>query len=141
MNGDIQSSKFSIYMSHSIRGIKGAAATRGDMDANNQKAMNFGAELKQAFPNIDFYIPAEHDEFVLVAYEKHYVNESNILNVDCTIINSRNMVLTWSPDQFISNGMMTELIHASVAGKSCAVVRNMDEAKLVIDAALGRKMR
>ena len=134
-------SKFSIYLSHSIRGIKGSAATHEDMDANNQKAINFGAELKQAFPDIDFYIPAEHDEFVLVAYERHYISESNILNVDCTIINTRDMVLAWSPDQFISNGMMTELIHAAATDKSCAVIRNLNEAVIVINAVLRRKVR
>ena len=134
-------SKFSIYVSHSIRGIKGSAATREDMDANNQKAVNFGTKLKQAFPDIDFYIPAEHDEFVLVAYERHYISESNILNVDCTIINTRDMVLAWLPDQFISNGMMIELIHASATGKSCAVVRDIEEAVTVIEAALMRRTR
>lgn len=131
---------YSIYVSHSIRGIKGADATHQDMLNNNLKAMEFAKELRLAFSDIDFYVPAEHDEFVMTAYEEDYLGENAILNVDCCIINSRDMVLVWAPDQFISNGMMTELIHASVTGKEIAVVRNIHEAQLVIDAALIRRL-
>lgn len=134
-------SNFSIYVSHSIRGIKGANATHEDMIANNNKAIEFAKELRLVFSDIDFYVPAEHDEFVITAFEKNYITENEILNVDCGIINSRNMVLAWSPDQYVSNGMLTELIHASTTGKDCAVMRDIHEATMIINAALERRGR
>lgn len=132
---------FSIYVSHSIRGTKGANATHEDMVANNNKAIEFAKELRLAFPDINFYVPAEHDEFVTIAYEDNILQEGQILDIDCKIIDKRDMILTWAHDQYISNGMMTELIHASIIGKDCAVVRNIVEAEGVINAALGRRKR
>ena len=134
-------SNFSIYVSHSIRGIKGKDATHEDMVANNKKAIVFGEELRQVFPDIDFYVPADNDEFVIVAYEKGYLDEQEILAVDCAIIDVRDMVLAWIPDQYVSNGMQTEAIHAVTAGKPLATVRDIHDAQLVIDAVLERRMR
>ena len=61
--------------------------------------------------------------------------------VDCKIIDKRSMVLAWAPDQYISGGMMTEVIHATVTGKDVAVARDIHEAVLVINAALERMVR
>lgn len=131
--------KLSIYVSHSIRGIKGADATHEDMLANNLKAIAFGKELRLAFPDIDFYVPADHDEFVIVAYENNYIDENGILNIDCKIIDNRDIVLAWIPDQYMSNGMQTEAVHAAVTGKLLATVRDIREATLIIKAVLERK--
>ncbi|MCK5608846.1 hypothetical protein KAR91_43640 [Candidatus Pacearchaeota archaeon] len=130
-----------IYVSHSIRGIKGATATHEDMIINCRRAITFTKELRLLFPDIDFYTPAEH-EFPPVGYllRKNYVTVKQVLEIDCEIVSERSMTLAWSPDQFISNGMMREIICASVAGKDVAVVRDIYEAKLIIDAALERKL-
>lgn len=130
-----------IYMSHSIRGIKGPDATHDDMAANNKKAVEFAAELRVVFPAVDFYVPAEHDEFVTIAYERNILQEGQILDIDCVIIDERDMVLAWIPDQYISNGMMIEIIHASITDKDVVVVRDIIEAKGVINAALERQLK
>ncbi len=131
-------SKFSVYVSHSIRGIKGVDATNEDMENNNKKAKVFGKELRLKFPDVDFYVPADGDEFVMIAYEQNYLSENEILNIDCSIIDKRSMVLAWIPDQYISGGMLIEAIHASKTGKSFAIARDIHEASLVINAALER---
>ena len=105
-------SKIRVYISHSIRGKFGSAATAEQMDANNQKAINFGIELRKEFPNIDFYIPGDHDEFVTIAYTKGYLNEKTILEIDCDIVSKCNFLTVFSPDDYISRGMQIEIDHA-----------------------------
>ena len=107
-------SKIKAYMSHSIRGKMGKEATDEYMAENNRKAIAFGEELRREFPNIDFYVPGDHDEFVCIAYREAYLNEKQILHVDCEIINSRNFMIALSPDGFISGGMKIEIEHCQL---------------------------
>lgn len=107
------SNKIRVYISHSIRGKFGNAATNKQMEANNQKAIDFGKQIAAEFPNIDFYIPGEHDEFVLIAYNKDYLTEKQILDVDCNIVSRCNFLVVYSPDDFISKGMKVEVDYAT----------------------------
>ncbi len=101
-----------VYCSHSIRGKHGASATREQMDANNRKAIKFGKQLAKEFPDINFYIPGGHDEFILIAYLKGYLNEKQILDVDCVIVSRCNFIVVFSPDDYISKGMKIEIDYA-----------------------------
>ena len=74
--------------------------------------MEFGKQLMELFPGIDFYVPAEHDEFVLIAFKRSYLNESEVLSIDCEIVDRCQVLLAYIPDQYISNGMLTEILHA-----------------------------
>ena len=105
-------SKIRAYVSHSIRGKFGSAATLEQMEANNQKAIGFGRQLAEGFPNINFYIPGEHDEFVLIAYQKGDLTETQILDIDCDIVSRCNFLVVYSPDDYISKGMQIEIDHA-----------------------------
>lgn len=100
--------KISAYVSHSIRGKHGKNATNEQMQANNQKAIEFGKKLKEQFPTVDFYIPGEHDEFVLLAYRKNLLNEHQILDIDCDILAKRNLLIAFCPDDYVSKGMFRE---------------------------------
>lgn len=102
-------SRISCYLSHSIRGKKGKDATREDMDANNEKAIEFAKRLRIWFPKLDLYAPAEHDEFVIEAFMHGFITESNILVTDCNILLKRDFLLVYTPDGFISNGMGVEI--------------------------------
>jgi len=105
------SNEIRVYVAHSIRGKFGKDATREQMDANNQKAIRFGEKLAEEFPGIDFYIPGEHDEFIVIAYLKGYLDENQILNVDCDIISRCSFLIVYSPDDYISRGMKVEVNH------------------------------
>jgi len=61
---------------------------------------------------IELYCPAEHDEFVLIAYQKGYLNETQILSVDCSILSQRDLLLVYAKDDFISRGMKIEIEYA-----------------------------
>ena len=105
-------SEIRAYVSHSIRGKYGAAATNEQMEANNQKAIKFGKQLAKEFSNIKFYIPGEHDEFVLIAYQKGDLTETQILDIDCDIVSRCNFLVVYSPDDYVSKGMQIEIDHA-----------------------------
>ena len=102
-------SKIRAYVAHSIRGKFGNDATEEQMVANNQKAIVFGKQLAKEFPNIDFYVPGYHDEFVLIAYKKGYLTEEQILDTDCVIVSRCNFLVVFAPDDYISKGMQIEI--------------------------------
>jgi len=112
--------KIRIYLSHPIRGYKRTNATDEYMIKNNQAAIHLGEELKAYFfdwytqdgmPQIELYIPGEHDEFVLLAYQKGFLSETEILDVDCAIIDRCDILLAWK-NPIHSNGMQREMKHA-----------------------------
>jgi hypothetical protein len=102
-----------IYVSHSIRGKFGATATEEQMAANCKKAVQFGKLLRLNFPQIEWYVPAEHDDFVRRAYQKNYLTESEILDIDCEILKTCNGLLVYIPDDYISMGMQIEISYAA----------------------------
>ncbi len=106
----------------------GKDATDEYMEENNQRAIVFGKALRKYFPKIDFYIPGDHDEFVCVAFRRGYLNEKQILSVDCEIINSRHFIIAWSPDGFISNGMKIEIDHSDLHNIPVIIVRDTTDA-------------
>ena len=100
-----------IYISHAIMGAKGMDATEVDIADNCRKASSYTDRLRTSFPRIDFYCPAEHEEFVHRTYKMRLLTIPEILKVDCDIIQSRDGViaLDWGG---ISNGMAVELQYA-----------------------------
>lgn len=112
------SKNLKIYVSHSIRGKHGKDATHDQMVANCKKAIKFGHWLKSSFPEVKWYVPADHDEFVVLAYEQGYLNEKQILDIDCLIIRDTcNGILFYMPDDYLSKGMEREKEEALALNK------------------------
>ncbi len=99
------------YISHSIRGKYGVDATDEQMEENNRRAIEFGKLMRKEFPNVNFYVPGDRDEFVVIAYRKKFLTEKQLLEVDCAIIDECNFMLVYSPDDYISRGMKVEIDH------------------------------
>jgi hypothetical protein len=78
------------------------------MAENNKTAIIFGRALRAFFPDTEWYVPADHDEFVCLAYQKKFLSESQILEVDCDMIRKRDGVLFYMPDDYLSGGMQIE---------------------------------
>lgn len=104
------------YISHPIRGARGAAATHADMEANNRRAMEFARIVRAEFPGLSLYVPAEHDEFILLAYETGRLDEAAILAVDKLIIVKRDVLLAYAPEGYVSSGMQVEIAEAQRLG-------------------------
>jgi hypothetical protein len=94
--------------SHSIRGKWGADATQAQIAENNQKAIEFGRWLRLYFPQVEWYVPAEHDEFVTKAYVHLFLTEEQILKIDCMLIEEADGCMFYMPDDHLSRGMAVE---------------------------------
>ena len=102
-------------MSHSIRGRAGNAATDEEMLANNQKAIDIGIALRNRYPNLKLYIPAEMDFFLQDrGIEPMKIGEDVILAMDCKIVEQCDTLLVYIPDDYISGGMQREIRHALI---------------------------
>ncbi len=117
-----------MYISHCIGGKMGREATDAYMKANNDKAIEFGVVLRKFFPGVIFYVPGDHDEFVMIASRRKFLNIIQILEIDCMIVDRCNVVIAYSPDGFISNGMQCEIDHANKAGIPVLIVDGTTES-------------
>ena len=116
-----------VYVSHSIRGRKGINATNEDMRHNNALAILFGQSLRRKFPGVNFYVPGDHDEFVLISYRKKYLDEKQILDVDCEIVQSCNFMIAFTPDGYLSRGMKIEIEYAGEHGIPVLIIHKLDK--------------
>ena len=110
---------FKIYLSHAIMGKNGADATEAEIQTNIDTALKVGKELKAYFidwqkmdgyPEIQLYVPAEHEEFVQRAYKMGFMTITEILAVDCDIINTCDLLLVYG--DYLSSGMKVEIEYA-----------------------------
>ena len=111
----VRKGKFRIYLSHPIRGSKRERATADDIYKNCVNAQNVAIEMgayfndwnkMDGFPPVDIYCPAEHDEFVQIAFNKGLLTVDKILEIDCDIVKRCDLLICYG---FVSSGMMTEL--------------------------------
>lgn len=108
-----------IYLSHSIRGPKGKDATHTDMKKNCERVIHVGKFIRREIPSIGLHIPAEHEDFVLTAYEMGLLTEKQILDVDCKIIDKCDAVIFFLPfdDNKLQGGRLVEYNHAIKTNK------------------------
>lgn len=125
------------YVSHSIRGPKGAEATHAEMMANNAKAIAFAARLREACPGLDLYVPGEHDLFVMLAYTNGYITEDQILNVDKQILAKQDMLIVYSPDGYLGGGVGVELEEAKRLGMPYVVTDgSLDPVRSLVEDSI-----
>lgn len=129
-----------IYISHSIRGIKGSAATIEDMQINCQQAVKFTEELTHEFP-FDFYVPGGSEAFVQKAFDKQFLTIDQILEIDCDIIDGCELVIFFIPNGYFSSGMLVEVYHTQFANKGIVIAEDFEIAKTLLNAFLERKKR
>ena len=115
---------FRAYLSHHIRGPNGINATKKEIQDNIDLYRKIGEQIRayfldwekmDGFPKIDLYVPADHDEFVQIAHSKKYLDEKQILDVDCGIINACDLVIAYG-NVAASRGMQVEVKHATLNG-------------------------
>ena len=101
------------YLSHSIRGKHGVFATLDQMEANCDRVIVVANKIREALPSVDLYVPAEHEDFVHIAFTDGYLNEQQVLEIDCKIIDNCDGVIIFSPpDDKIQGGRAVERDHA-----------------------------
>ncbi len=119
-----------VYLSHSIRGPKGKDATNTDMKENCDRAILVGEFIRGCIPDLDIYIPAEHENFVGLAYQLKYLTEEQILNVDCKIIDTCDIVIVFCPsdDSKVQGGRLVEYEHTVATGKPVYIFKAVADA-------------
>lgn len=122
--------KVTAYFSHAIRGKKGKAATEKDMKKNCDAAMEAVEWLRSNIPELELYVPAEHEDFVLICYEDKYLTEEQILEVDCKILQQRDILIVNVVDEWLGGGIAVEIADAKRTGKLIFYLTTYDIANL-----------
>jgi len=98
-----------MYVSHYIRGLEGNEASVETIESNLTKAKEVCKQLRIYFgSNLDFYVPAEMDEFPQVALELGFLDVEQILDIDCVIVSRCDALLVLHFEQKLSGGMERE---------------------------------
>ena len=111
------------------------------MAVNNARAALFGEVLRGHFKGLGIYVPGDGDEFVMLAHRNGYLNEDQILFVDCQIVDTCDAMLAFIHDQHVSGGMLVEILHAQKTGKPVFLAKNLTQAKQVLERFLEGKVR
>ncbi len=85
------------YLSHAIRGKSGNKCPAVQLKENCEIAKEVAGVIREACPWLDLYVPAEHEDFVQKAYDKKYVTEKQILDVDCEILSECDNIIIFVP--------------------------------------------
>lgn len=96
-----------VYLSHPIRGN----ATENLEDAikkNNEIAKHYAEELRYWFPTVDFYVPAEHDDFPQAAMGMGMLSIEEVLAIDVNIASDCDALLMLRPPDGESEGQKYE---------------------------------
>ena len=120
------------YVSHSIRGKLGVSATSESMAENNRRAHEAVVLMRCVIPEIYFYVPGENDEVICLLYQDGRLKEEDILWADCQIIEQTcDILIAWSPDQYISTGMGIEIDFAKAHGIPVYIIHDVEELQML----------
>jgi hypothetical protein len=132
------------YMSHPIRGPLKDKATpeqiRANCDMAKEVAMRIRYYMDFNHPDIDLdlYVPAEHESFVLRAFRNDMLTVQQILHIDCQIIEEdyNGVLLVFAPYGPPVEGCSIELKHAVKCGIAVLVFKDMSAFKEQIEIFL-----
>ena len=123
--------KITAYFSHTIRGKKGISATSEDMNTNCAKARKVADWIRENVPDLELYVPAEHEDFVQIAYLQKYLTEKQILDVDCEILRRQDFLIVLEEDGWRGGGIAVE-IDAAIAADLCVfTVNDMNDTTIL----------
>ena len=115
------------YFSHPIRGAAGESATPEQIKQACEECSEVAWQIEEDM-GIVLYIPADHDEFVQVAYKNKLISERGILLTDCDILSRRDCVLAYDPSgEMVSRGMRIEIEHALAIGTPVFIFQEWDD--------------
>ena len=140
--GKRKMNKIRAYMAHPILGRLGDKATSKDIEYNIQKAIVASKVLEICIPELEIYCPGEMDEFPQVAlWDKKYITLEQLLDIDCTILAKRDLLLVFDWQNWVSNGMIEEIMFAKKHGIrmyffSEICQRIFDDLKDIVDELL-----
>ncbi len=78
----INFTKPTIYFSHPIRG------SNDDLEGNCKKAMAAARRLRKVFPEVDFYVPADHDLTLQLLWRSKRLDTKDLMWADLQILDA-----------------------------------------------------
>lgn len=130
------STEITAYLSHCIRANKENPSIK-EMLFNNNKAIILANELRKTFPFLDVYVPAENNEFDLAISKGKYLTTDQILEIDCKILEKRDLLLVYDWQVNLSAGQKVEVFHAGKIGIPMITFSCLSEAIEKIREFLG----
>lgn len=110
-----------LYLSHPIRGKMPEGLSKEEqleIQAENcAQTKYFAQRIRDLNLPIELYVPAEHEDFIQIAFREGMVTEEQILIVDCKIIDACDGVIYYDPQYGFSNGMDVERLHQERTNK------------------------
>ncbi len=101
------------YLSHSIRGKLGTDCPPEQQIINCESALFVARLIRKECPWLDLYVPSEHEDFVKKAFDKKYITETQILDIDCDIIDKCDNIVILVPEgDELQGGRLFEHDHA-----------------------------
>ena len=113
------------YLSHHIRGPKGDDSTALDRLLNRAEAMKCALVLRELIPDLQLYVPGEVDDWAEAAYTKGILTVTQILDVDCGIIDTKDVMLMYDWYYSPGEGMVYERDHCLKTGKPFFVFHDL----------------
>jgi 2-hydroxy-3-keto-5-methylthiopentenyl-1-phosphate phosphatase len=102
--------KIKVYLSHCIS--DDGVLTEEIMQKNCQIAIDFADFLRKQFPILDIYVPAEHEDFVHRVYAEKVLTIEQILQIDCAVLSTKDVVIALTKNGALSEGMKKETTFA-----------------------------
>ena len=116
-----------VYLSHKITG-GGKSFSHIDMKKNCDEAIDAGKQIRAALSSIELYIPAESEDFVGIAYQDNYLTIQEILEVDCKIIDTCEIVIVYIPKgDELQGGRLVEYNHAVREKKPIYIFKDVQQ--------------
>lgn len=124
------------YVSHTIRGRKGAQCSEEEMQSNCLKATHDMTAvcnmLSRAGLPVQLYIPGANDLFVQKAYKAGRLTETQILDTDCDIISDCDFLLVYDWGNYIGGGVKTEMEYATTHNIPTIVIHELDQQNYIL---------
>jgi len=114
------------YFMAPVRGKDGESVSAEVKAANVKKGVEIGLAIRRNFPEIDVYIPHEHEEIIDILWHNG-VSGDRIVAASCEIAVKRDIGLMYTGNG-ISKGMADEYDAMSLAGKPVVAFSAYDEA-------------
>lgn len=129
-----------VYLSHKISGGDGNASFT-DMKKNCDEAIKIGQQIRGCMSNsIELYIPAESEPFVGVAFKDGYLTIHEILDIDCKIIDTCDIVIIYVPDgDELQGGRLVEHDYAVTCADKLIYI--FSDAEQAIGYLIGHVLR
>lgn len=119
--------KVTAYFSHSIRGPAGKDATDAVVERNCKEAARVAVWIRENIPELELYVPAEHEDFVHICWKDLYLTEDQILEIDCKILGRRDFHIVYEVDGWLGGGIAVEIEAAKKYGKLIFYISSLDE--------------